>query len=337
MEGLGVVHHLLGDVIAGQDIEVHKAAQGCVRSGIVGAIDGIVYGLHLTLQICLLFCGERFRRLIGEPDGRVGVSVLKYRDMRVRVIVVYLHEPAAIHIGGGQVLLLHDIHAVLRDPYVLGQEVQAHVFAVHDQLHGLALGSPGHTQKPGEGEAGLVAQEAVGVIGMGEEDEVPAGGHTQDRRLFGEFKAIGFLLEAGPRVVAASLYLSGERLMGTAHGLYTGEPHRVKVICGVEIFLLLGDGFSSCRVYKQHGKGSAPGSGRLGTVSELYEHTVQVYRDGHFSLGRSDDIGGFVLSLKRNPAAGQNGCFGVKGACVELAPSVAGLTFDSRDFQLVGH
>ena len=66
-------------------------------------------------------------------------------------------------------------------------------------------------------KAHSIAQEAKVVVGIGEQTEVLALLHSEQRLLRVEFQSIGLFLEAGPGVVAAPLDLHWQRSLGRAY------------------------------------------------------------------------------------------------------------------------
>ncbi len=166
------------------------ASRSAPRTDATASERGLLGGQHLLVRIL-----DDDRQL-----AQIGVEVVL---LHVAVKLQQVAHLLGFHAGLG----LNDIHPILVDVDLFGQQVVADELAVEHHVHELGLRGPRQTSQLAQSIGHPVAEEAL-VAGIGQQTPALVLGHPHHRSLLLQFDVVGFLI-LRPRVVAAALDLQG--------------------------------------------------------------------------------------------------------------------------------
>ena len=134
MKSLLILQQLTHDIHLCQRLDVYILFP--FRIVFIIATDSLGDGIPLCLQIVLLLCGERLWGMISKHHI---LAAQLHIDMRICIIIVYLHEPSArdsLRISR-LVSLLYDVNSFFINTYLFGYEIQALIFSIEHQFNRL--------------------------------------------------------------------------------------------------------------------------------------------------------------------------------------------------------
>ena len=205
------------------------------------SVQGFIDRMYLAGEVCALRIREDFRLTKGDHDI-LSVSFIK-RDIVVCRVIVYLDEPSSgDRIRMGLVVrLFFDFHTVGCDAYVLGQEIESHIFAVQHEFDCAHARSPSHPQLFADTKTRRHSKVSQVVIGTWHKAPMTVVGHTQHFLFDIKLQFIRFLVKSVPSIVAAPFDRSGKGSRGGTQRRIFGRE-RVDIYgCG-NLCLCIGNG-----------------------------------------------------------------------------------------------
>ena len=174
-KGLGVVGHLLDDVIDCQGVDVDIALPYLAL--FIGRIDG---GVSLFKELSDVFPLNvaQFLGGVGHDPERFPVS-LGEDDVSGLLVVVDFKQPATRDVFRDSiaVFLLDDVDTVFCDTDLLGQEIEADVLAIQHDLDGFHVRIPGHAHATPHFIGQRVLNLSFPAERVGQQYPVAAGRH----------------------------------------------------------------------------------------------------------------------------------------------------------------